>query len=139
MFPGLDRPRRLRRPGRPRRPRRPRARALAVAMALLLCVPLAGCAPAAGSGSAPDSGSASGPAVSETERAVRRAVAAWSAAPPARLAAIPLEDWSYEVSSVREDGVRAFARAELRYRLSGYDAGPAGSAREVELTRDGGS
>ncbi|MGW6707151.1 hypothetical protein ACWGDE_19970 [Streptomyces sp. NPDC054956] len=113
--------------------RRPRVRALA--LSVLLCVPLAGCAPGSGSGSGSDSGS--GRAVSATERAVRGAVAAWSAAPPGRLAAIPLEDWSYEVTSVREDGVRAFARAELRYRLTGYDAAPAGSAREVELTRDG--
>lgn len=137
MFPGLDRLHRLR---RLRGRRRSRARALAPALALLLCVPLAGCAPGAGSGSVSGSGSGSGPAVSATERAVRRAVAAWSAAPPAPLAAIPLEDWSYEVSSVREDGdgVRAFARAELRYRLTGYDAAPAGSAREVELTRGGG-
>ncbi|GLX23861.1 hypothetical protein [Streptomyces lavendulae] len=69
--------------------------------------------------------------------AVRRAVADWSAAPPARLAGIPLEDWSYRVASVRQDGVRAYARAELRYRLAGYDAAPAASAREVELARDG--
>ncbi|MFJ6795709.1 hypothetical protein [Streptomyces sp. NPDC091268] len=69
---------------------------------------------------------------------VRRAVAAWSAAPPASLAGIPLEDWSYEVASVRRDGVRAFARAELRYRLAGYDAAPAGSAREVELAAEPG-
>ncbi|MET9466246.1 hypothetical protein ABZY44_15875 [Streptomyces sp. NPDC006544] len=132
MFPGQDRPR-LHRPRPLPGRRRPCARALAPALALLLSVPLAGCAPGSGAGSA--SGSVSAPAVSATERAVRRAVAAWSAAPPAPLAAIPLEDWSYEVSSVREDGVRAFARAELRYRLTGYDAAPAGSAREVELTR----
>lgn len=95
----------------------------------LLCAPLTGC----------DSGSGSASGTSATGRDVRQAVAAWSAAPPERLAAIPLEAWAYEVSSVREDGVRAFARAELRYRLTGYDAAPAGSAREVELTRDGGS
>ncbi|CAM5413644.1 hypothetical protein SAVIM338S_02203 [Streptomyces avidinii] len=110
-----------------------------MAVAALLCVPLAGCAPGSGPGSAPRSAARSGAADSATERAVRRAVAAWSAAPPARLAAIPLEDWTYEVSSVREDGARAFARAELRYRLTGYDAAPAGSAREVELTRDDGA
>ncbi|WP_328298239.1 hypothetical protein OG389_10705 [Streptomyces sp. NBC_00435] len=117
MFPGLGRPRRL------------LLRALAL---VLLCVPLAGC----------DSGSATGPGsrpVSVTEREVRQAVAAWSAAPPGALAAIPLEDWSYEVSSVRTEGVRAFARAELRYRLTGYDAAPAGSAREVELARETGT
>ncbi|MFF5702766.1 hypothetical protein ACFY7H_09730 [Streptomyces sp. NPDC012794] len=93
-------------------------------LALALCpLPAAGCAD---------------PAPSEpADGAVRRAVAGWSAAPPARLAGIPLEGWSYEVTSVRRDGVRAFARAELRYRLAGYDGAPAGSAREVELTRDG--
>lgn len=108
---------------------------------VLLCVPLAGCAPGAvtGPGSGSVSGSASAPAGSAAEQAVRRAVAAWSAAPPERLADIPLEGWSYEVSSVRVDGVRAFARAQLHYRLTGYDAAPAGSAREVELARDGGA
>ncbi|MGE7387401.1 hypothetical protein ACQKM2_18155 [Streptomyces sp. NPDC004126] len=70
------------------------------------------------------------------DAAVRRAVADWAAAPPARLAGIPLEGWSYAVTAVRQDGVRAFARAELRYRLAGYDAAPAVSDREVELTRD---
>ncbi|MFJ7265807.1 hypothetical protein ACIQV3_03920 [Streptomyces sp. NPDC099050] len=105
---------------------------------VLLCVPLVGCG--SGSGSVAPSGSASGSASADpVERDVRRAVADWSAAPPAALAAIPLEDWTYEVSAVRVDGVRAFARAELRYRLTGYDAAPAGSAREVELTRGGGS
>ncbi|MCX5125305.1 hypothetical protein [Streptomyces sp. NBC_00347] len=122
----------------PRRPPRRRALPLVLLCLLLLCVPLAGC----GSGSGSPSGSGSGaPSASAdpAEREVRRAVAAWSAAPPAALAAIPLEGWSYEVSTVRVEGVRAFARAELRYRLTGYDAAPAGSAREVELARDGGA
>lgn len=123
----------------PRRPSRRRPRALPLLLlCLLLCVPLAGC----GSGSGSPSGSGSGaPSASAdpAEREVRRAVAAWSAAPPAALAAIPLEGWSYEVSAVRVEGVRAFARAELRYRLTGYDAAPAGSAREVELAQQGGS
>ncbi|MEU3408260.1 hypothetical protein ABZ766_30515 [Streptomyces sp. NPDC006670] len=70
---------------------------------------------------------------------VRRAVAGWAAAPPARLAAIPLEGWSYEVTSVRREGDRAHAHAELRYRLAGYDTAPAGSARELTLTRGGGA
>ncbi|MFD8635150.1 hypothetical protein [Streptomyces sp. NPDC059533] len=72
------------------------------------------------------------------ERDVRQAVAAWSRVPPGRLAGIPLEDWSYEVTSVRRDGPRATARAELRYRLSGYDTAPAGSARELTLDGEGG-
>ncbi|MFD9354204.1 hypothetical protein [Streptomyces sp. NPDC060031] len=97
------------------------------ALPMLLCALLAGC----GSGARP---------ADTAGREVRRAVAEWSAAPPERLAGIPLEGWSYEVTSVREDGVRAFARAELHYRLTGYDAAPAGSAREVELVAgaDGG-
>src|SRR5437868_3226206 len=116
MFPGPVRPRRL----------LPRLAALL----LLLCVPLVGC----------DSGSVSGARpVGAVEREVRRAVAQWAATPPEALAAIPLEGWSYEVSAVREEGVRAFARAELRYRLTGYDAAPAGSAREVELAREDGT
>ncbi|MFH7595310.1 hypothetical protein WDV06_09430 [Streptomyces racemochromogenes] len=71
------------------------------------------------------------------DAAVRRAVADWAAAPPQRLSGIPLEGWSYEVTSVRQEGARAFAHAELRYRLAGYDSAPAGSARELVLTRDG--
>ncbi|MFJ9340940.1 hypothetical protein ACIRP0_16820 [Streptomyces sp. NPDC101733] len=102
-----------------------RARRLPPLLTGVLCVLLASCAPAPAPG--PDA----------AEREVRRAVADWSAAPPARLAGIPLEGWSYEVASVRRDGARALVRARLRYRLAGYDPAPAGSARDVELTRDG--
>ncbi|MGW5848491.1 hypothetical protein ACWFQ8_11165 [Streptomyces sp. NPDC055254] len=92
---------------------------------LLLCVLLAGC------GAPPDG---------DAERDVRRAVADWSRVPPEKLAEVPVEDWSYRVSSVRRDGAaRAVVRAELRYRLAGYDTAPDGSARELELARDGGS
>ncbi|MFD3542585.1 hypothetical protein ACFWUQ_24280 [Streptomyces sp. NPDC058662] len=92
---------------------------------LLLCVLLAGCG-------APPDGAA--------EREVRRAVADWSRVPPDGLAGVPVEDWSYRVSSVRRDGGdRALVRAELRYRLAGYDAAPDGSARELELARDAGA
>ncbi|MFG2876798.1 hypothetical protein ACGFYU_17700 [Streptomyces sp. NPDC048337] len=91
----------------------------------LLCVLLAGC------GARP---------VDTAGRDIRRAVAEWSRVPPQRLAGIPLEDWSYEVASVRRDGARALVRAELRYRLAGYDAAPGGSARvlELELVREAG-
>ncbi|MFD9412273.1 hypothetical protein ACFWBN_35435 [Streptomyces sp. NPDC059989] len=85
---------------------------------LLLCALLAGCA------ARPDG---------TAERDIRTAVADWSRVPPERLAGIPLEDWAYEVASVRRDGARAHVRAELRYRLAGYDAAPGGSARELEL------
>ncbi|MFG2980347.1 hypothetical protein ACGFYQ_03710 [Streptomyces sp. NPDC048258] len=99
-------------------------RRLVRVLPLLLCVLLAGCAvrPA-----------------DTAERDVRRAVAAWSRTAPAQLSGIPAEDWAYEVASVRRDGVRALVRAELRYRLAGYDAAPAGSARALDLVMDGGS
>ncbi len=56
------------------------------------------------------------------DRDIREAVAAWSQRPPEQLAGIPLEGWAYEVTGVRRDGAQATAAAELRYRLSGYDA-----------------
>ncbi|MFH8888841.1 hypothetical protein [Streptomyces sp. NPDC017949] len=68
-------------------------------------------------------------------RDVRRAVADWSAAPPARLAGIPLEGWAYEVTSIRRDGARATALARLRYGLTGHDGAPTEADREVRLTR----
>ncbi|MEU9003246.1 hypothetical protein [Streptomyces sp. NPDC048551] len=95
--------------------------------ALLLCALLVACGGPTGAGAGAGSGDAG----------VREAVAAWSRTPPARLAGLPMEGWAYEVGSVRLDGVRAHVRAELRYRLAGYDGAPAGSARAVELTREG--
>ncbi|MGP3685485.1 hypothetical protein ACTVZO_12360 [Streptomyces sp. IBSNAI002] len=92
---------------------------------LLLCLLSAGCALR--------------PPADTAGAAVRRAVAEWSRTPPERLAGIPVEDWAYEVDSVRRDGVRALVRAELRYRLTGYDPAPAGSARELELREEAGS
>lgn len=99
-------------------------RRLVRVLPLLLCLLVAGCAvrPA-----------------DTAERDVRRAVAEWSRTPPERLAKIPVEDWAYEIASVRRDGVRALVRAELRYRLTGYDPAPGGSARELELRADGGT
>ncbi|MFJ3923777.1 hypothetical protein [Streptomyces sp. NPDC090022] len=93
---------------------------LRAVVALLLCA-AAGC-----SAPAPADGA---------ERDVRRAVAAWPQRPPG----IPFDSFGYEVTSVRRDGDRAVAAAELRYRLAGYDAAPATAAREVELTSAGGA
>ncbi|THA38780.1 hypothetical protein [Streptomyces sp. A1547] len=102
----------------------PVRRLLVRALPLLLSALLAGCG---------------APAVRDAaEQDVREAVAAWSRTPPAQLAGIPLEGWAYEVSAVRRDGAQATARAELHYRLTGYDLAPAGSAREVRLSRDDG-
>ncbi|OKK19800.1 hypothetical protein AMK16_13965 [Streptomyces sp. CB00455] len=95
----------------------------------MLCALLAvaGCAGRAPGGDGP------------AERDVRRAVADWARAVPAPLAGIPLQDWAYEVASVRREGARAVVRAQLRYRLTGYDTAPAGSARELELTGQDGN
>lgn len=94
---------------------------------LPVCVLLSGCA--APAPAAPD----------HAERDVRQAVAAWSRTPPPALTGIPLEDWGYEVTSVRRDGGRALVRARLRYRITGYDTAPAGADREVELAGGRGS
>ncbi|GAA0276753.1 hypothetical protein GCM10010302_13050 [Streptomyces polychromogenes] len=99
----------------------PVRRALLRLLVPALCAPVAGC-------------SAPAPPV---DAQVRQAVADWAAAPPGRLSGIPLEGWSYEVTSVRSQGARAVAHADLRYRLAGYDTAPAGSARELTLARSG--
>lgn len=75
------------------------------------------------------------PAVT-ADRDIRQAVADWSRTPPDRLAGIPLEGWTYKVTSVRQDGARAVVGADLRYRLAGYDNAPGGSARELDLVRE---
>ncbi|MEU7555039.1 hypothetical protein AB0B01_22305 [Streptomyces sp. NPDC044571] len=90
---------------------------------LLLCGLLAGCG---------------APSADRAEQHIRQAVAAWSRTPPPRLAPIPLEGWAYEVTAVRRSGAAATARAQLHYRLAGYDAAPAGSGREVQLRETGG-
>ncbi|GAA2805515.1 hypothetical protein GCM10019017_58960 [Streptomyces showdoensis] len=56
-----------------------------------------------------------------------------------RLAELPPGDWRYRVTEVdRADGGRATARAELGYRIEGYDPGPATTERVLELAeRDG--
>ncbi|WP_329419931.1 hypothetical protein [Streptomyces sp. NBC_01268] len=56
-----------------------------------------------------------------------------------RLATIPLGGWKYRVTDVdRTGGGRATARAELGYRIKGYDSGPATTERVLELAeRDG--
>ncbi|GAA2491548.1 hypothetical protein [Streptomyces gobitricini] len=52
------------------------------------------------------------------------------------LAGVPLGSWSYRVTEVRWDGDdRATARAELSYRVAGYDDGAVTGERALVLTR----
>ncbi|MEV3990780.1 hypothetical protein AB0J57_17900 [Streptomyces sp. NPDC049837] len=54
----------------------------------------------------------------------------------AELADVPLRAWSYRVTDVRRHGEdRASARAELRYRIAGYDSGTVTGERALELAR----
>lgn len=55
-----------------------------------------------------------------------------------RLRAVPLAAWSYRVTAVRRDGDAATVRAELRYRLDGYDRAPVTAGRTLRLTRTDG-
>ncbi|MFH9607796.1 hypothetical protein [Streptomyces sp. NPDC017448] len=55
-----------------------------------------------------------------------------------RLSDVPLKSWTYEVKGItRQDGQRAAAEVELRYRIAGYDTAPVATRRVLELTRDG--
>ncbi|SCK27912.1 hypothetical protein [Streptomyces sp. AmelKG-E11A] len=55
-----------------------------------------------------------------------------------RLARVPLHSWSYTVKDADRSGDRATVRAELGYRIAGYDRAPVVADRSVELReRDG--
>ncbi|WTL22955.1 hypothetical protein OG329_32205 [Streptomyces sp. NBC_01506] len=54
------------------------------------------------------------------------------------LADVPVRSWEYELRDVERSGARATVRAELRYRIAGYDTAPVTSSRTLELAeRDG--
>ncbi|MEW1721312.1 hypothetical protein [Streptomyces sp. NPDC093109] len=56
----------------------------------------------------------------------------------ANLAELPLRSWSYHLTDVRRTGARATVRAELRYRITGYDTAPVATPRALTLAeRDG--
>ncbi|AVH99837.1 hypothetical protein C5L38_24800 [Streptomyces sp. WAC00288] len=56
-----------------------------------------------------------------------------------RLAAVPLDDWSYRVTGVERTGPdRVTARAELGHRLRGHDRRPVTGARVLDLTERNG-
>ncbi|MFI0925658.1 hypothetical protein ACH4TP_17230 [Streptomyces sp. NPDC021012] len=56
-----------------------------------------------------------------------------------RLAKVPLDDWGYRVTGVDRTGEgRATARAELGYRIKGYDSGPATTERVLDLAERNG-
>ncbi|MEU3182874.1 hypothetical protein ABZ707_01480 [Streptomyces sp. NPDC006923] len=49
------------------------------------------------------------------------------------LAEVPLGSWGYRITDVERTGGRATVRAELRYRLDGYDGAPVSAPRLLEL------
>ncbi|RDG38144.1 hypothetical protein [Streptomyces corynorhini] len=54
------------------------------------------------------------------------------------LADAPLGSWEYRLTSVERAGDRATVRADLRYRITGYDSAPVATPRALRLTeRDG--
>lgn len=54
------------------------------------------------------------------------------------LASVPLSSWQYRLDDVRLDGATATARAELRYRITGYDSAPVAARRTLRMVeRDG--
>ncbi|MEV6198312.1 hypothetical protein AB0M19_38710 [Streptomyces sp. NPDC051920] len=57
----------------------------------------------------------------------------------ANLRDVPLSAWSYRLADLSRSGDRATARAELRYRIAGYDAAPVTVDRTLRLTRAGGT
>ncbi|MET9896304.1 hypothetical protein ABZZ47_40250 [Streptomyces sp. NPDC006465] len=52
---------------------------------------------------------------------------------------VPLAAWSYRLKELHRSGDRATARAELRYRVEGYDAAPVTADRTLRLTRAAGA
>ncbi|WP_055566217.1 hypothetical protein [Streptomyces atriruber] len=55
-----------------------------------------------------------------------------------RLRAVPLDSWDYRLTGLDRDGARATARAELHYRIKGYDRAPVTAERTLSLERSGG-
>ncbi|WEO97919.1 hypothetical protein A6P39_030025 [Streptomyces sp. FXJ1.172] len=53
----------------------------------------------------------------------------------ARLRALPLASWRYQVTAVRPTGSGATADAELSYRVAGYDTAPVDARRTLTLGR----
>ncbi|WP_326788254.1 hypothetical protein [Streptomyces sp. NBC_00151] len=57
----------------------------------------------------------------------------------ANLRDVPLAGWSYRLAGLSRSGDSATARAELRYRIAGYDTAPVEVDRTLALTRAGGT
>ncbi|MEU3603205.1 hypothetical protein ABZ714_31510 [Streptomyces sp. NPDC006798] len=49
------------------------------------------------------------------------------------LAHVPVASWAYRLGTVRRDGGKAYAEAELHYRIAGYDTAPVVVPRSIEL------
>lgn len=57
----------------------------------------------------------------------------------ANLREVPLAGWSYRLTALHRSGDRATARAELSYRVRGYDTAPVTVDRALRLARTGGA
>ncbi|MET7983968.1 hypothetical protein [Streptomyces sp. NPDC005281] len=112
---------------------------------VLLLAGLVGC----GGRTAPDTAAADvrrvldrrAAAVLDRDEAAFRATGAAAGAGTglANLRDVPLSGWSYRLAGLNRSGDRATARAELRYRIAGYDAAPVKVDRTLGLTRSGGT
>ncbi|MFE1290114.1 hypothetical protein [Streptomyces sp. NPDC058751] len=108
---------------------------------VLLLAGLVGC----GGGAVPDTAAADvqrvldrrADAVLDRDEAAFRATGAAAGAGTglANLRDVPLAAWSYRLAGLSRSGDRATARAELRYRIAGYDAAPVEVDRTLRLTR----
>ncbi|MGW6532921.1 hypothetical protein [Streptomyces venezuelae] len=55
-----------------------------------------------------------------------------------RLRAVPLDSWDYRLTDLDRHGANATAKAELHYRIKGYDRAPVTAERTLSLRRTGG-
>ncbi|WP_339128924.1 hypothetical protein WJM95_08300 [Streptomyces sp. f51] len=117
----------------------------AVLSVVLLLAGLVGC----GGRTAPDTAAADvqrvldrrAAAVLDRDEAAFRATgtAAGAGTGLANLRDVPLAGWSYRLAGLSRTGDRATARAELSYRIDGYDTAPVKVDRQLGLTRTGGT
>lgn len=78
-------------------------------------------------------------AVLDRDEAAFRATGTATGTGFANLREVPLAGWSYRLTALHRSGDRATARAELSYRVRGYDTAPVTVDRALRLARTGGA